>query len=388
MALGSLRIGLVALGFPPDVGGTELYNVEYARRLHARGHDVRVSTWSADEPRDEAERESDGALPFPVHREPRVRVGRALDPGGLIAAVEAWHPQVVLVSRASVRLSQVIPRVARRYPTVLSVHELGGRHTRRGLLGRRMVRHRYGLDRAHRVLANSEDTRRRVLALRVSAERVALVHPGVDTTAFTPAADGGEAARRELGLEGRRVLLTVARLSRNKGHARVIDVLSELSARFPDLVYVVVGDGGGRSDLAEYAAARGVGDRVRFEGLVPDPRPYYHAAQVFVMPSERVSGGKAGEGFGISYVEAGACGVPVVASRSGGGAEVVADGETGRVVDPGDPAALRDALGALLADPVTARRLGETARKHCERFDWERGTDRLEEVLRDVVAAR
>jgi len=388
MALGSLRVGLVALGFPPDVGGTELYNVEYARRLHDRGHVLRIFTWSAGGARKEAERESDRALPFPVHREPRVRTGRALEAKAMVEALDAWKPDVVLVSRASVRLSRLVRQVARRHPTVLSVHELGGRHTRRGPLGRRMVRRRYGLDCAHRVLANSDDTRRRILALRVSAARIALVHPGVDTRAFGPAADEGAAARRALGLEGRRVLLTVARLSRNKGHTRVIDALPALCARFPDLVYVVVGDGDGHPALAEHAAARGVGDVVRFEGLVPDPRPYYHAAQVFVMPSERASGGKAGEGFGISYVEAGSCGVPAVASRSGGGAEVVVDGETGRVVDPGDPAALEEALGALLADPSAARRLGEAARKHCERFDWERGTDRLEEVLRGVAAAR
>lgn len=183
----------------------------------------------------------------------------------------------------------------------------------------------------------------------------------------------------------RRVLLTVSRLAANKGHARVIDVLPTLRARFPDLVYLVVGEGGERAALEERAAARGVADEVRFAGLVDDVRAYFAACDVFVMPSGRLADGKAGEGFGIAYVEAGASGVPAVASASGGGAEVVIDGETGCVVDPADPRALERAIADLLADPARARRLGDAARHHCLRFDWERGTDALEAALREAA---
>jgi phosphatidylinositol alpha-1,6-mannosyltransferase len=270
---------------------------------------------------------------------------------------------------------------------VLSVHELGGRHARRGLLGRFRLRRRYGLDRARHVVANSADTARRVAALRARAP-ISIVHPGVDTAAFAVSAETRERARERLGVAGRCVLLTVSRLAANKGHARVIEVLPALRARFPELVYLVVGQGGERGALEALAAARGVADAVRFEGLVDDVRPYYAACDVFAMPSGRASeAGKAGEGFGISYVEAGASGVPVVASASGGGAEVVLDGETGCVVEPGDADALERAIAGLLADPARARQLGENARRHCLRFDWERGTDALEAVLRREAAA-
>jgi len=376
-----LRIAFVALGFPPDVGGTEHYNAEYARRLAARGHDLRVYTWSgpagAREP----------VFPFPVERAPRAERGASLNPRGVADWLARAAPEVVFVSRASRLLRDVVPAAASRAPVVLSVHELGGRHTQRGPLGRWRVRRRYGLDRARGVVVNSEDTRRRVASLRARAP-IAVVHPGVDTAAFAPDPGARSRAREKLGVAERRVLLTVSRLAANKGHARVIDVLPALRARFPDLVYLVVGEGGERAALEERAAARGVADAVRFAGLVDDVRAYYAACDVFAMPSGRLEArgdGKAGEGFGIAYVEAGACGVPVVASASGGGAEVVIDRETGCVVDPADPRALERAIADLLADPARARRLGEAARRHCLRFDWERGTDALETVLREAA---
>jgi phosphatidylinositol alpha-1,6-mannosyltransferase len=375
-----LRIAFVALGFPPAVGGTERYNVEYARRLHARGHALRVFAFGADGAGASVERAADAALPFPVQREPgRERRGQ-LEPGALPAWLADARPDVVLVSRASRRLAAVASVAARAAPLVVSVHELAGRHTRRGVIGRWRVRHRYGLGRARHIVVNSRDTGRRVASLRPRAP-IEVVYPGVDTDAFAVDAELRRAARERLGLTGRRVLLTVSRLASNKGHARVIEALPALRARFPDLVYAVVGEGAERQALEKFAAECGVAGAVRFEGRVADARDHYAAADVFVMASGRTGAQKAGEGFGIVYAEAGACGLPVVASASGGGSDVVIDGETGRLVDPCAVGALEEALAGLLADPDAARRLGEAARRHCAGFDWERGVEVLEGVL-------
>ena len=384
MADSPLRIAFVALCFPPDVGGSEIYNFEYARRLHLQGHALRVFTWGKGE---SAEREFDSALPFEVHRERTRLVRGAIDPGGLETWLAGANQDVVFVSRGSKRLCHVVPIAARRDPIVISIHDLGGRHTRRGPIGRWRVRRRYGLDLARVITVISDDTRRRVAALAPRAP-ISLVYPGTDTRWFRPDEPLRERTRERLGLTGHPVLLTVSRLAASKGHVRVIESLPALRARFPGLVYLVVGEGDRRGPLEARAAELGIADAVRFTGRVDDTRAYYAASDVFVMPSGRAAGGKAGEGFGISYVEAGACGLPVIASRSGGGAEIVVDGETGRVIDPNESHALEQAIAGLLADPAAAQRMGEAARRRCASFDWEHGVEALEAVLREVACGR
>ena len=374
-----LAIAFFAQDFPPKVGGTHVYNQELARRLHERGHRVRVFTWATGGPGLE---ESDLAQPFPVHRQPFARPGRGIAVAGVAGFVESWRPDLAFVSGGSGALSGVVRSAAARVPTVVSVHDLRDKGRRRGRLGRWRVRRRYGFDRAARLTANSEHTRRRLLELGVAAAKVALVYPGVDTHEFYPDRGAGEQMRKELGLEGARVLLTVSRLAPNKGHLRVLEVLPALRRRFPGLVYVIAGDGGMRGALERRTAELGLQGGVVFTGRVPDVRPLYHACDVFVMASTpHGTGGKAGEGFGMAYVEAGACGKPAVASASGGGGEIVVDGETGWVVDPEDAPALESALASLLADPKRTRAFGASARERVLRFDWKHAVAALERVL-------
>jgi phosphatidylinositol alpha-1,6-mannosyltransferase len=379
-----LEIGFIANGFPPKVGGTELYNLEYARRLHERGHRVSVFTWGDPSPE---VAEADATLPLEVHREPRVLRGGQIDPRGVEAMLERWQPDVAFVSRGSRKLRQIVQATSRRVPVVLSVHELRRKRRDRGRLGGWRAKRHYGLQQAARITVNSEDTRTRLLALGVPDARLAVVHPGVDITHFAPDPEAGRRAREQLGLVGKRVLLTVARLAAHKGQQRVIEALARLREPVPNLVYVVVGQGRTRKALERHAAQLGVADRVYFTGLVPDVRCYYQACDVFVMVSERADErAKAGEGFGITYVEAGACGKPVVASASGGGAEIVVDGATGYVVDPQDETRLETVLAELLTDPEQAQKLGEQARQRVQRYDWNRGLAVLEGVLRTAAS--
>jgi phosphatidyl-myo-inositol dimannoside synthase len=382
----SLSIAFVALGFPPDVGGTELYNVEYARRLYARGHDLKVLTWESES---EGQQEADAALPFEVARLPYRRRRKQLEAGGVDEALAAWAPSVAFVSRGSRIMPRVVAAVARRAPVVLSIHELREKHRGRNALDRWRVRRRYGLDRAASVTVNSQDTRRRVLDLGVAPERVAMVYPGVDIERFSPDAEAGLRLRAQLGFGERPILLTVSRLAANKGHAQVIAALPKLRACRRDLLYVIVGRGGMRAELEGQAKALGVSDMVHFAGLVDDVRDYYHACDVYAMvstpQSERAN---AGEGFGIAYVEAGACERPVIASSSGGGAEIVDDGVTGRVVAPHDAEALIAAIEELLSNPQRRRELGRAARARVERFDWRHGAEALEAALRAASVDR
>ncbi len=375
-----MRIALLAQDFPPRRGGTQAYNVEFATRLAERGHDVRVLTWQAA--RDPA---AEATFPFELQRRSHLR-GRGLDVSGMREMLTGWKSEVALVSGGCATVGSIVKSAAREVPVVVAVHDVRERGSGYGLRQRWRQYRRYGWERAERLIANSEDTRRRLIRLGVAPERISIVHPGVDTERFTPDPAAAARLRRETGLLERPLLLTVARLSGNKGHARVVRALPALRREFPDVAYAIVGTGRHRERLEALAAELGVAEAVHFAGDVPDPRPWYQACDVYAMPSTPPARGlKPAEGFGIAYLEAAACGAPAIASSSGGGPEIVVEGVTGRVVDPNDDDQLLGALRELLQDRARSRAMGARAREHVLRFDWRHGTEALEQVLRDVT---
>jgi phosphatidyl-myo-inositol dimannoside synthase len=179
----------------------------------------------------------------------------------------------------------------------------------------------------------------------VAAERTFILPNCVDLDRFVPAErDTGLAARYGLGAS--RVLLTVGRLSadeRYKGVDAVIEAMPRLLARFPDLKYLVVGDGSDRPRLEAKTVTLGVANRVAFAGRVDETEKvaHYNLADAYVMPSF-------GEGFGIVLIEAAACGVPVIGSRADGSREALLDGRLGRLVDPHSENELVDAVADAL----------------------------------------
>jgi phosphatidylinositol alpha-1,6-mannosyltransferase len=206
----------------------------------------------------------------------------------------------------------------------------------------------------------------------VASERIHKVVMGIDTERFSPKVDGSTVRARH-GLEGRPVLLTVARLVRRKGHDVVIQALPRIRAAVPGTAYLVVGTGPEEAWLARLAHETGVADHVVFAGFVPETElpAYYAAADCFVLCSRQL--GSNVEGAGNVSLEASASGCPVVVGRSGGTEEHVLDGETGLLVDPADPEAVARAVTAVLADPAEARRLGSQGRQMVEeRFVWPR----------------
>ena len=195
---------------------------------------------------------------------------------------------------------------------------------------------------------------------------------GTDPEHFRPGVDASF-ARQHYGLDGRRWLLTVARLTRHKGIDTGLQVLSQLRPRYPDLGYLVVGSGGDLPRLEAMARDLGVSDRVRFLTNVPDRDlpGLYNSSDIYLGLSRQMEGNV--EGFGISLVEAGACGIPVVGGRSGGIPDAVREGETGLLVDPGRPDEVSAAVTGLLDDGNAARRLGVGGRHAVEtHYNWNR----------------
>jgi phosphatidylinositol alpha-1,6-mannosyltransferase len=151
------------------------------------------------------------------------------------------------------------------------------------------------------------------------------------------------------GLNGRKVIMTLARLpsfERYKGVDEVLEVLPSLLASEPTLSYLVVGDGDDRSRLVAKVRALGLEQRVIFAGLIDekDKADHFRLADAFVMPGR-------GEGFGFVFLEALACGVPAVGSLNDGSREALRGGELGELVDPNSPHSIRAGVVKALAKP-------------------------------------
>lgn len=224
---------------------------------------------------------------------------------------------------------------------------------------------------ASAIIANSNFTRELLLKeWSVPAEKVRLLHPGVDCEYFQPAAPDAE-IRKRFGWDGRQVVLTVGRLQRRKGQDVMIEVVAKLRDRFPNVLYAIVGDGEERARLEEKVTQLGVASQVQFMGEVKDEelRHCYQQCDIFALANRAV--GKDVEGFGMVLLEAQACGRPVLTGASGGTAETMRNGETGVVVacdHPDEPAA---ALAELLADREKLDRMGRAGREWVVgKFDW------------------
>ncbi|WP_006240885.1 glycosyltransferase family 4 protein [Mycolicibacterium tusciae] len=230
----------------------------------------------------------------------------------------------------------------------------------------------------------SSYTRRRFAS--AFGPRAALEHlpPGVDTDRFAP----DEVARAELRaryrLADRPVVVCLSRLVPRKGQDMLIRAMPAIRQRVSDAALVIVGGGPYGSSLRRLADDFGVTDHVVFTDAVPgDELPAHHAmADVFAMPCRTRGAGLDVEGLGIVYLEASACGVPVVAGRSGGAPETVLDDETGLVVDGWDVGAIAATVGDLLADPARAARMGAAGRRWVvDNWQWKDQAAKLADLL-------
>src|SRR5207249_4196808 len=154
--------------------------------------------------------------------------------------------------------------------------------------------------------------------------------------------------------------------------------------RYPDLVYLVVGEGRHRRTLEALIGEVGVGDHVVLTGEVSDVplERIYALCNLFIMASREQLDQCDVEGFGMVFLEANACGKAVIGGRSGGIADAIVDGETGLLVDPHSPEAIDGAVARLLSDPVLAARMGAQGRSRVIReFTWARVAARIEDIL-------
>lgn len=213
--------------------------------------------------------------------------------------------------------------------------------------------HAAGLRLVDRVICVSVAAGASFAAAGVPPDRLAIIRNGLTET---PPRRSRAAVRAELGVDADgAVLLTVARFTAQKDHATLIEALPAVLARHPTAQLWLAGAGPLEDTVMALAETSGLAGAVRFLGLRDDVPDLLAAADLVVLPSRF-------EGLPLAVLEAMAAGRPVVATRIGGTDEAVADGLTGRLVEPGAPALLAAGILALLDDPAAARACGEAGR--------------------------
>lgn len=232
-----------------------------------------------------------------------------------------------------------------------------------------------------------EFTRGAVANVLLREDHSKLVHlpPGVDLTRFTPGIKSVE-LQKKWGIDDAPVIVSIGRLVARKGSDQLIKAMPDVLQRFPKSKLLLVGTGNYQKRLEKLVRNLKVQDSVIFAGrveheLLPD---YYRLGDIFAAPCRSRYGGLEVEGLGIVYLEASACGVPVIAGKSGGAPDAVLDGKTGLLVDGRDHREVGAAVIKLLSDQPLRQKMGVDGRVWMEQlWSWEGIGTRFEEIISD-----
>ena len=210
-----------------------------------------------------------------------------------------------------------------------------------------------------------EFTKNAMLPVIADASKLVKIAPGIDVNHFSPSAIDKNLVEK-YRLENRRVIVSVGRLVHRKGQDKLIEAMPAILKRYPDTVLLLVGQGPIKSMLDKLIRHHSLENNVIFTGRIQfkDLPKYIQLGEIFAMPSRDRFFGLEVEGLGIVYLEASACGVPVIVGRSGGAPDAVVENETGLIVDGTKPSEIADAVCHLLGDKKLAKQMGEKGR------DW------------------
>lgn len=371
----------VTQDYPPDKGGMARRHVELVRRFPDADNRMEVSTvrLAGDEAFDAGE-------PYRVHRQPfhfreanrlakQIKWGRWLT-GFSRHTVDVLHcgnirPAGYAVAWASKRTG--IPYIVYvNGGDLLRERKKAAASTLKRATARRILGGAAGIAATSRWVAElAREVMDQVGVRKMPA--VGAFDLGTDPETFRPDRDTGR-LRAKWGVGQSPLILTVARLVPHKGQDMGVRALAHLKGEFPDVRYVMVGEGHDEQRLRNLANELGVAGRVVFAGPLSDEDlPEAYATSTLYLGPSRIDNEINVEGFGISFLEASASGLPVVAGDSGGVRSAVRDGETGVVVPPTDVQAIADATAMILGDPAKQKAFGDAGRRAVEsHYNWER----------------
>jgi phosphatidylinositol alpha-1,6-mannosyltransferase len=244
-----------------------------------------------------------------------------------------------------------------------------------GRIGKRVDSLTYLGEYTHQMISRALDQKAKLAMVKIA--------PGIDTEHFSPR--NSKELRESLNLAEKKVIVCVARLVHRKGQDRLIEVMPEILSSVPNAHLLIVGEGPYRQHLVKRVNQLKIKDDVTFVGRIGYEQlpEYICVGDLFAMPSRSRFWGLEVEGLGISYLEASACGLPVIAGASGGAPDAVDPGKSGVVVNGVDDVAIAKAVISFLNDPETSKTMGGYGRKWVvEKWRWEIWSEAFEQLLK------
>lgn len=381
-----MRLLVLTELFLPTKGGTAVWAAEVYKRLG--GKDIHIVT--ADTPGGTA---FDAAHPNTVHRlnlkrvpwlkpESLVMYGRFFACSLRLALAHRFDAIHAFRALPEGLVAWLVARLTFR-PVVIYAH--GEELTTWGR-GNKYRTMRFALRRADRVIANSEHTRDTLLQMGVVADKIALIYPGVDVAVFRPGLDTS-GLRESLGIGSEeKLVFSVGRLSRRKGFDQVIRAIAQLRQEGLPVRYVLAGIGEDHDYLGGLIREHNLHGFVHMLGAIDagDLPRWMNACDVFAMPNREINGDN--EGFGMVFIEAAACGKPVLAGAAGGTGAAVLDGVTGLRVEGTAVEAVTQGLSKLLFNREAAAAMGQRGWSRAQtEFAWERVAEKTLALSRKIT---
>lgn len=377
--MSQLRILHITRNLPPLVGGMERLNWHIADELsrHAQVQLIGPSGSAAHRP-----------PAVPVAEVPLRPLSRFLLASARQAVVVArqFNPHIVLAGSGLTAPAAWLAARSSGASAHVYLHGLDAavQHPVYRALWHPIIRRMDG------VIANSQPTAQLARKLGVTEDKIRIVHPGATLPAAPRSADALQVFRRRHQLGDKRLLLSIGRLTTRKGLREFVQyALPSIVEAAPETLLVIVGDAPAdalhasvqtRDSIQAVADTAGVGQNLRFLGVITDPQELacaYESATLHIFPVRQLPGDP--EGFGMVAIEAAAHGLPTVAFATGGIVDAVAEGQSGRLVAPGDYPALAQAALHVLADGSGAWQARAYA--FAERFAWPVLGEKMSEAL-------
>ncbi|MFH1862074.1 MAG: glycosyltransferase family 4 protein [bacterium] len=380
----AFKLLFVTHNYPPMTGGISSYAWELTRGLGELGIDVCVLT---NAPPYTKSIENVHIVNF--HESPflgKVRRIKLILP--LQRMLKTWQPDLVFLAslhpyglfvREIAHLHQV--------PYVVGTHGLDSwRIVQPGRISRfERWAGKKALEGAAAVFSVSRFIAAQVASISANIKALHIIPNGVDCTLFKPGPSERDywSIKTGVDLNDRFVICSVAALHPYKGHEQVFQALASLILRKPELIYLIAGAGPELAKLQKMVNELKLDEHVRFLGsqdmtIIPN---LLRSSDLFILNCLPIPG----EGFGIAFLEANACGLPVIAGNSGGVPDTVKDGETGMLINPLDPAAIADCIERLMEDANLRRHLTENGLRWAQEHDWSRIAQRYGEIIEKLI---